>query len=338
MHERITVRDIARMSGVSLATVSLVVNGKEGVSDETRRRVLAVVEELGYQRRSQRPTLGLLVERLKVPAFGDPFVGAMVQGVELEASSRGYHVLLASIEPGFSHLPAMVLEQKVSGLVVLGGGDISDSYIRLLARTGLPIVLADNEVSGLAIPCVMADNVGGAYLATGHLLEQGHQRIALLEGPSKYKTLQERKEGYVRALAQAGYAVDPRLMVKPVQAPARKGYDEALALLSLPVSDRPTAIFATSDKRALGALDALKDSGLRVPDDMALVGFDDISDSAHVVPALTTVRVPTQLIGEVAAKQLIALIEGTDMPPAKTVLYTELLVRNSTSARVALTA
>jgi LacI family transcriptional regulator len=329
MSERATARDVAEAAGVSLATVSLVLNSKGGVSGETRQRVLAVIERLGYQRRGQRLVLGLLIERLPVPAFGDPFVGSMVQGVELEANRRGYHVLLASVEPGTAQVPAMVAEQQVSGLVVLGGGDISDSYIRSLVSSGLPVVLADNTVDDLAIPCVLADNVTGAYLATRHLLDLGHERIALLEGPRKYKTLSERKEGFLRALDHADCAPDPRLLVKPLHASPRKGYHETQALLALPREQWPTAIFAISDKTALGALDALKDAGIRVPDDMALAGFDDIGDSAHVTPALTTVRVPMQLMGEVATKQVIALIEGADAPPAKTVLYTELILRQS---------
>jgi DNA-binding LacI/PurR family transcriptional regulator len=333
MAGRVTIRDIGRQAGVSLATVSLVLNGKAGVGIGTRQRVLATIDQLGYQRRSQRAMIGLLIERLPISAFGDPFVGAIVQGVELEANRRGYHVLLASVERGMMQLPAMVAEQQVSGVIAVGGGDISDGYIRLLVGTGLPVVLADNIVVGLPVPCVLADNATGAYLAACHLLEQGHRRIALLEGPQKYKTLSERKQGFLSALDQAGLTPDPRLLVKPIHASSRKGYLEAQSLLVLPPDERPTAIFAISDKTALGALDALKDAGVRVPDEIALVGFDGINDSAYVVPALTTVRVPMHDMGRVATDQLIAQIEGECRPVAKTVLYTELVVRQSSGAR-----
>jgi len=332
MPTRSTVRDVAHEAGVSLATVSLVLNGKGGVGDDTRQRVLAAMERLGYQRRGQRPLIGLLIERLSVPAYSDPLVGLMVHGIEIEASRLGYHVLLASVEPGTTALPAMVTEQQVSGLVVLGGGDISDAYIRTLADTGLPLVLADNYVDGLDVPCVLADNVSGAYLATRRLIDLGHERIALLQGPRKYKTLVERREGYLRALDQAGQSHDPRLMVKPLHGSPRKGYRETQALLALPRADWPTAIVAISDKTALGALNALKDADVRVPDDMALVGFDDIAESAHVTPALTTVRLPGQAIGEVAVQRLAALIDGAAVLPSKTVLYTELIVRESSGA------
>ncbi len=326
---RPTARDVADESSVSLATVSLVLNGKSGVGEETRRRVLTAMERLGYQRRGQRLVIGLLIERLPVAAFSDPTVGAMIQGVETEVGHQGYHLLLGSVEPGANELPTMVTERQVGGVIVLGGGDISDAYIRTLAASDVPVVLADNAVDGLAVPCVLGDNEAGAYLATRHLLDLGHRRIALLEGPRKYKPLSQRRAGYLRAFDDADLSPDPLLMIKPLHPGPRKGYRQAEALLALPASQQPTAIVAISDKTAFGALEALKDAGLRVPDDVSLVGFDDNPDSAHIVPALTTVRLPTQAIGAIAVQRLVELIAGTDRPPSKTVLYTELVARAS---------
>lgn len=332
MAQRPTVRAVADEAGVSLATVSLVLNGKAGVGEETRRRVLDAIERLGYQRRGQRTVIGLLVERLPVPAYSDPLVGLMIQGIEIEASHRGYHVLLASIEPGTAQLPAMVTEQQVGGLIVLGGGDVSDDDVRLLAGTALPLVLIDNFVDGLAIPCVLADNETGAYLATWHLMDLGHERIAVLEGPRKYKTLTERLEGYLRAHDKADRSPDPLLMVKPLHGSPRKGYGEMQTLLALPRAQWPTAVFAISDKTAFGALEALKDAGLRVPDDVALVGFDDIAESAHITPSLTTVRLPAQAMGEMAMQRLAELMEDAGTVPYKSVLYTELVRRQSSGS------
>ena len=331
MARRPTVKDVADEAQVSLASVSLVLNGKVGVGPDTRLRVQAAIDRLGYQRRGQRLVIGLLIERLSVPAYSDPLVGLMIHGVEVEAGRRGYHVLLASIEGGSTQFPAMVAEQQVGGLVVVGGGDISDTYIRMLADTNLPLVLLDNYVSGLAVPCVLGDNVTGAYLATRHLIELGHKRIAILEGPRKYKTLTERREGYLRALDEAGLPIEPALMVKPLQHRPRKGYEEAQSLLALPITKRPTAIFAISDKTALGAMDAVKDAGLRIPDDIALVGFDDVAESAHSTPNLTTVRLPAHAMGETAVKLLVDLTAGGVVTPSKTVLYTELVIRQSSS-------
>lgn len=229
----------------------------------------------------------------------------------------------------------MVSEQQVGGLVVVGGGDISDLYIRGLAETGLPLVLIDNYVNGLAVPCVLGDNVTGGYLATRHLIDLGHRRIALLEGPRKYKTLTERCEGYLRAMEEADLPVDPALRVKPLHMGPRKGYHEAESLLMLPQAQRPTAIFAISDKAALGALAALSDAGLRVPDDVSLVGFDAVSDSEQARPSLTTVRLPAREMGETAVQKLVDLAEGATTP-SKTVLYTELIQRQSSGvARLA---
>jgi LacI family transcriptional regulator len=332
MGQRPTVKDVAEDAGVSLATVSLVLNGKAGVGSDTRLRVQEAIVRLGYQRRSQRPVIGLLIERLSVPAYSDPLVSLMIHGAEVEAGRRGYHILLASIERGATQAPAMVTEQQVGGVLVVGGGDIADTYIRTLAETGLPLVLLDNYVQGLAVPCVLGDNVSGAYLATRHLLDAGHRRIALLEGPRKYKTLTDRREGYLRAMDEAGLASDPALVVKPRHHGTRKGYEETQALLALPPDARPTAIFAISDKTALGALAALKDAGLRVPDDVALVGFDDVADAAHATPSLTTVRLPAHQMGEVAVQRVVELMEGVSVAPSKTVLYTELIVRQSSGA------
>ncbi len=331
MDDRSTAQDVAREAGVSLATVSLVLNDKPGVGDGTRHRVLAAAERLGYRprARSQPLVIGVLIERLSVAAYADPAIGLMVHGIESEASALGYHMLLASLGPSTLELPAMLTDRQVGGLIVLGGGDISDDYIRTLATATVPIVLVDNFVDGLAVPCVLGDNEAGAYVATRHLVELGHRRIAILEGPRKYKTLTERRQGYVRALEETGLSPDPALMIAPLHSSPRKGYREMQTLLALPKAQWPTAVFAISDKTALGALEALKDVGLRVPDDMVLVGFDDIEESAHVVPPLTTVHLPMRTIGQEAVRRLIVWMNGTDMVPSKTVLYTKLVVRQS---------
>ncbi|MGH2410653.1 MAG: substrate-binding domain-containing protein, partial [Chloroflexota bacterium] len=190
-------------------------------------------------------------------------------------------------------------------------------------------VLVDNYVADLAVPCVLGDNVTGAYLATRHLIEQGHERIALLQGPRKYKTLTDRREGYLRAMDEADLPIDPAWLVQPVHPSTRKGYHEAQSLLALPAARQPTAIFAISDKTALGAMDALKEGGLVLPDDMALVGFDDVAESALVTPSLSTVRLPAHAMGETAVRRLVDLMEGAESTPSKTVLYTEFVVRQS---------
>ena len=240
---RPTVHDVASAAGVSLATVSIVLNGKPGVGTDARARVLAAAEQLGYRTRGTRPMLGLLVERLPVPAYSDPAVGMMIQGAETEAKRLGYHLVLESIEPGMRDLPAMLTGRQVRGAIVLGSGDTTDAYVRSVAAGDIPIVLADNYVEGLDVPCVVPDNATGASLVTRHLIELGHRRIAFLEGPAKYKTLTERKEGYLRAHVQAGLTPDPSLAIPPLHHGARKGYFETQQLLSLPPSQRPTASF-----------------------------------------------------------------------------------------------
>lgn len=325
-------REIAKEVGVSVSAASFALNGKPGVSEETRKRVLDVAERLGYQQRLPRRIIGLLIERLHVSAYSDPAVGPMIEAVETEASRLGYHMLLASLEPGVTVLPAMVTERQVSGLIVLGGGDIPDQYIRTLLTAPIPLVLADNYINGLPVSCVLGDNAMGAYQATRHLIDLGHRRIAILEGPRKYKTLTERIEGYLRALDEAQLDADPALMLKPLHGDPRKGFQETQALLALPREQRPTAIFAVSDKTALGALAALQEAGVRVPEEMALVGFDNIAEATQVRPVLTTIRYPLQGIGQIAVRRLIDLMGDTNLPPCKILLHTELIVRASSGA------
>jgi LacI family transcriptional regulator len=175
---------------------------------------------------------------------------------------------------------------------------------------------------------VVADNVTAGYLATRHLLRLGHTRIALLAGPRKYRNLVDRQEGYLDALTEYGITVDWTLLPAPTHhAGGQKGYHQMLHLLDL--SRPPSAVVAISDKTAFGAMEALKERGVRIPDDMALVSIDDVAESAHTTPPLTTVSVPRSEMGSEAVRRLLALLRGEAPMPTKTVLYTHLVVRAS---------
>jgi DNA-binding LacI/PurR family transcriptional regulator len=196
----------------------------------------------------------------------------------------------------------------------------------------VPAVLVDNYVVDQALHCVVADNVTAGYLATRHLLRLGHRRIGLLAGPRKYRSLVDRQEGYLDALTEYEVPVDRSLMPPPTHhAGGQKGYQQMLRLLELP--EPPTAVVAISDKTAFGALEALKERGLQIPKDMALVSMDDVEESAHTTPPLTTVRVPRAEMGAEAVRRLLALLRGEAPRPTKTTLYTQLVVRESCGAR-----
>jgi len=336
---RPSMRDVARAAGVSLAAVSLVASGRPGVGDETRTRTLQVMHQLGYVPRSRprqaeaRLSLAIISERLLQPIERDIFYAEILQGIQTEAQRHGHRVLLQLLEGGEAGVGPLIdsLHGEIDGLILANGGDLTDEVIRRLVGSRAPAVLVDNYVVDEPLHCVVADNVTAGYLATRHLLRLGHTRIGLLAGPRKYRSLVDRQEGYLDALTENEIPVDRSLMPAPTHhAGGQKGYHQMLSLLDLP--QPPTAVVAISDKSAFGALEALKERGIQIPKDMALVSIDDVEESAHTTPPLTTVNVPRAEMGAEAVRRLLALLRRESPRPTKTVLYTHLVVRASCGA------
>jgi DNA-binding LacI/PurR family transcriptional regulator len=331
----VTLRAIAESAGVSPAAASLALNGRPGVGDETRERVLAAAQRLGYApRRAARGgrsyRLALVVEKLPLPVLQDIFYAEVIAGMQSAVQAAG-HSLQLHVLGESEHVAAAVRtlqEQNVDGLMLLGGGDISDDDVRHLATARVPLVLVDNYVPDEKLNCVLPDNVAAGFAATRHLIGLGHRRIAVLEGPAKYKTLGDRLEGYLGALAEADLPIDPTLMIKPISGTPKKGYLQMQELLAQP--DPPTGVVAISDKTAFGAMAAIREAGLRIPDDVSIVGIDDVLESRHTLPPLTTVGVPKREFGQAAIEKLLRRIKEPTALPTKTVLYTELVVRSTT--------
>ncbi len=336
---RPSMRDVARAAGVSAAAVSLVATGRPGVSEETRARTLAVMRQLGYVQRSrsrrdeERYTVSIITERLVQPIERDIFYSEILQGIQTEAQRQRHRVMLNLLEGGESGVDALLdsLRGEADGMILANGGDLTDGAIRRLVASSLPAVLVDNYVVDQPLHCVVADNVTAGYLATRHLLQLGHTRIGLLTGPRKYRSLVDRQEGYLDALTEHEIPADRSLMPVPTHhAGGQKGYQQMLHLLD--ADQPPTAVVAISDKTAFGALEALKERGLQIPRDMAVVSIDDVLESAHTTPPLTTVSVPRAEMGVEAVRRLQALLRGESSRPIKTVLYTHLVVRESCGA------
>lgn len=337
--ERATIKDVAEEAGVSITAVSLYLNDRAGISQETRNRIAAVIEELGYRprenNRKNKPPLqpaeryiGLLTEML--PIYSDHFYADVTHAIQAEAERLGYSLVLGTLDPTKPDLPRVVTEQQVAGHIVIGGGDITDELVARLAESGAPLLLIDNESWRQEIDCVMVDNHRGAYLATQHLIELGHRRIGIICGPAKYKTLQQRLHGYLAALRDAGIAPDNQLIQPSIsQGKPRKGYLEMQQLLALP--DPPTAVFAVSDRSALSALEAIREAGLRVPDDISLVGFDNVNSTALTYPPLTTLGADRQAMGVNAMRRLHDVVRGRAAGPIKIVMHMQLVVRQSTA-------
>ena len=334
--QRITLRDVAEAANVSLTAVSFYLNNRAGLSDATRTRIAEAVERLGYVPRTPTPKLiksnfiGLLIERLPLSPFADMFYGDVIQGIELQARTLGYNVALMTLE-GRPSL-AQLFERhngSLAGLVVLGVGDISTDIIDNVLSEELPTVLVDTDTHLSMLPSVMPDYLHGAYDAARYLIDKGHQRIAFIQGPTKYHSLVERFHGYICALVDAGITLDPMLIQASISSGLpNKGYLEMKALLERQVAF--DAIFCVTDRTALGALEALREAHIRVPNDVALLSFDNVSQSSHTSPPLTTVDVYKRELGSNAVDILHRQISAPSQQIAvKTLTPTRLVVRKS---------
>jgi len=337
--KRVTSQDVARLAGVSRTTVSLVLNNvpNSGIPLETRKRVLDAARQLNYYPNaaarslvSQRTmTLGLLLCQSPEQVFADPFLPQALQGISSVAQPAGYRLLLETVNgPGTGEYLTLVREKRIDGLI-LSGPRSDDNALLTLWREGFPVVLW-GHLPDTDIPFVDVDNVRAAYMAVEHLIRLGHRRIALITyAPLDYTSSRARWEGYRRALADYHVTLDPDLVA--YGAFREESGEEAMERL-LSLDPRPTAVFAASDAVALGAMMAIRRWGLRIPDDIALVGFDDIPLAGYVDPPLTTVRLPAFDIGRKAAQLLVDLVEGRPPGTTRMLLETTLVVRASCGA------
>lgn len=331
---RPSMRDVADMANVSVSAVSLVVRNKNGVADDTRQRVWDAISKLGYtvadsQEEVRSPGVGLLIERGSMPAMLDIFYGEVVRGFQLEAHRLGYQVHLHMFDSS-AESPSSLrtkLAGEAYGLVVANDGDITPEMVIQLEGLQVPLVLAESYLPGRTLPCVIGDNFMAGSAVMEHLLGLGHRSIAILGGPRKYSSLTDRLKGCLAAAAAVGMLVPPAYMPRPISEHPRKGYMQMQEILRLP--ERPTAIVAISDKTAFGAMEAIKEAGLRIPADIAIASIDDVTESAYTHPPLTCFRIPRAEIGMLAMQKLHRLIAGEPEIAAKSIVYGELMVRES---------
>lgn len=338
MGVRPTMRDIARHAGVPVSAVPLVLANKPGVSPARRARIQAVAQELGYHQRPRgplRPTrrhrLGLVIEGRGIPVFTDYYYGEILAGIQAESKRLGLSLWLHAFDPEVETIDhvATAARAEVDGLIVVSGGDMTDARIARLEGTGLPTVLVDNYIIGHDVHAIVADNFGAGFIAASHLLALGHHRIAMLAGSRAYRKFVQRLNGFVDALAAAGITADPSLLPLPVPSEERYGEAQMTHLLSLPASERPTAIVMTNDRLASSALAILHRAGIKVPDDISIVGIGDTGEATATIPLLTTVAVPRREMGTLGVRRLADLLAGPATAPYKTVLYTHLVERES---------
>jgi len=334
-----TIRDVARLAGVSTATVSYVLNdGPRAVREETRARVLEAMEILQYRpnylarnlARKHSRTLGVFLHPVNETSLvTNPFLSAIFDGIARAATRWRYDLVLYTGLGTIIEEPPLrnFLDSRVDGLLLVAPR-VNSSLVALLPESGLPFVVLSSRIDDPQVSFVTADNTGGAIHAVQHLISLGHRRIAHIAGHPSLVDALERIKGYRIALEGAGLPFDPEL-VAPGLFTQESGYQAAHLLLQ----QHPdiTAIFAGNDNMAIGAIETLRESGLRVPDEVAIIGFDDISAASVVVPSLTTMRQPMAEIGERATDILIEQIESESLTPSQIILPVELVVRQSTA-------
>lgn len=332
-----TIRDVAALARVSVATVSRVVNrNSHRVSPATRRRVLSAVRTLDY--RANLIAQGLKQRRTRtvaliVPDISNPFFPAIARGIEDRAQQRGYAVLFCNTYENLTRERAyleLLRKRMVDGLIFATVGS-NTRHLRTLHQDHLPVVLVARDVAGVPIDAVLVDNFRGEFQAASHLIGLGHRRIAHIAGPASLHVAAERRRGYLAALEASAISVDDRLVVEG-DFSAEGGRKAVQKLLDRDA--RFTGVVAANDLMAIGAMEALKHAGRRVPEDVAVVGFDDITFASLVSPALTTVAQPKYKMGQLAMDRLLVLMESTDGGPKHMVLSPELVVRDSCGARV----
>jgi DNA-binding LacI/PurR family transcriptional regulator len=346
--QRATISEVARAAGVSITTVSVVLNESHSnvrISEATRAVVKAAAEQLGYMpnpaaqslRRQRTTMLTLLVGGLANPFFTD-----IAASVRAKVAVRGYELNIVDAYLLEAELQALdqLRNGSSAGVIVATGrhgarGQAIDA-LRELVRCGLPIVIMCDRSPDPAIPAIRINDEMGAYVATTHLLSLGHRHIAHLTSRRSALSANEssvesdRFQGYLRALTEAGVGYDPAWMVQG-EPTVSGGYALMQELLARP-GPRPTAVFCISDLKAIGALRALYEAGIRVPEDMAVVGFDGIMLGQFTTPALTTMNQPRAEMGRLAANMLFDLLDGHQPTSSEQVLSAELLVRESCGA------
>lgn len=331
--KRVTHKDVAERAGVSVATVSYVLNnGPRPVAPETRVKVEEAIAELGYYpnelarslRLQQSSTIGLILPNIMNPVFAE-----IAHELESACRQEGFVLLLCNSDRQHDreeHFIQILRAKQVDGVVITPHDD-PVALIQPLVQARIPVVVLEHDLPG--VHCIVMDEQQGGRIATQHLIDLGHQRIALLRRTPSSALSRERFIGYRQSLVAAGIAFDPRLVLE-CAAGQTAGAQAMQQLLAL--AEPPTAVFTHNDVLAMGALYAIRQAGLRAPDDISVVGYDDISSAAYFSPSLTTVRSPKAELGALAGRTILDLVRHkNDMPPQTVTLPVELVVRTSTA-------
>ncbi len=325
------IREVAEKAGVSVTTVSHVVNQTRFVAPETENRVRQAMQDLNFRpnilarslRRGETKTIGLIL-----PDSANPFFAESARVLEEAAFLRSYSLILCNTNGDLEkerRYTDVLLNKQVDGIIFMASGDDKKSLLELVDRQ-FPVVVVDRILDDLDVDAVVSDNLLSGSLATQYLIDNGHRRIGIICGPSNVNPSAQRVTGYRKSLSEAGIPHDPNLEMIGDFHPS-SGYSATKQLLQ---SSRPTAIFACNDLMAIGALRAIREAGFSVPGDISLIGHDDIEIASYIQPNLTTIAQPIEQLAETAIQYLLERIEQPTLPPRRSVLPNHLVERQST--------
>ena len=326
----VTIKDVARAAGVSVATVSRVWNEAAFVSPETRRRVAEVASRLGY---SPHGAARSLITRttyalgVLLPDLYGEFFSEIIRGIDHTAQANGYHILVSSSHDSKDEIDAALrsMRGRVDGMIIMSPDPEARRTLHAL-QGNFPVVLLNGGAESKEFDTITIENHEGARRMTRHLISRGHRRIAMISGPQRNYDATERLRGYKSALTESGIELDETLIVQG-DFSELSGHRAVKQLLDL--ESRPTAIFAANDSMAIGALSALRENHVHVPDDMAVAGFDDIPLARYMNPPLSTVHVDISQLGERAAALLLSSLQNDNRSHEQLQLSTTLVIRAS---------
>ncbi|GAA0369852.1 LacI family DNA-binding transcriptional regulator [Bacillus horti] len=324
-----TIKDVAKLAGVAVSTASYALNSSSKVSPDTARKVLDAAKQLNYQKNglardlklSKTDTIGLILSNMS-----GPFYSELINGVQEVSMSHGYGLIACSSLNGDTKMAhKFIQERRVDGVIILAHS-ITDEMIIQSARRDFPIVVLDRVLPHEHVMNVASDNVTGGYLATKHLLDSGHTDIRYVAGSANSRDNDLRFQGYLKALQEKGITPLPNWNI---QGGFTKEAGYRVGKLLVMQGQLPTALFCVNDEVAIGVIQAFDELGVRIPDDVSIVGFDNIEISQYVTPSLTTVNQSKYEMGQLAAHLVFQALQG-DVPKKEYILPTNLVLRKST--------
>ena len=327
-----TIKDV-----VSIATVSLVINNHGRISQETRKKVLKTIKNLNYH--PSRSARGLVSRKTGNIGFilteehflrGEPFYSKIFLGVEFEARIHDYYILLATVSSSFSKgdsLPRFITERNFDGIII--AGKISRDLINSILKYDMPLVFVDYSLMNGDYPTILTDNIKGGVLATNYLIENGHKNIAFIGGEISHPSIMERLQGYKLALESAKLKSNDQVVITNDDYLSRQNGCSAAEILLNRRKD-VTAIFAANDTTAIGVMQCLNNKGIKVPDDISVIGFDDVQADLLLDPPLTTISVPKLDMGTEAIQLLLGIINKENIKARKILVPVKLIIREST--------